>query len=982
MHASVRVLFSALLLSAATPSLHAQTPDYGRGFERLDALGLPNATGARYVNLSQFYMQDSGHGQYFMDHEIKFAGNAWLLEEEESGRARIIVGQSRVMEVWDQNRLQKLQREEAKATTGAAARTSVRFMQGQDEQGRVGGRWKNADPLRDAAKAMAWLDKQAQDEQRQQNWYLREDGYGRLFLFAAHLYRAGHTNEANQLVAKLFEHAGAGQRVLVQAVGLLADSQYAAAYGEFKRTGDWAAFGESLRALLARFTSGWKRRGAVDLLEKAVARRVQGETAPAVSGDGLTDEDRELALALDSPNPGGRQWSHRALWIFPEDEKQRSFWVMAGADDALSRIRARGMQSLPLLIALLDQDFLIAQPVEDVRRGTHTTHSSTMSEEEKNAQEFRNMNRPATRAEVARLLLQSLLPAGDRTTRWRQRELEEVAAEVRAWFAANRERPLHDIAMDYLEQGDDSQKREALDYLLTALPPERASELEAHLINEDDPDNTLDRLRRYAEARGAAAKPIVEPFIAKLEAGELTPRHSEGMPDSYLQQRQRQQSNHIERIRQAISSESLEDTLDAIAKGEHPVEKVPVLLDGRMQRESLARAVDALVNAAASSSDAAIRQALLSRLGAHQRIQALSHHMLMPDGSAEPWAQSILKEFDDLKLAATTEAWRTLLADDREVPVSLAMALRISDQAAVLFEMLYDEQHAKGVHVMLGRLGRTGYALLRERALAKLDGRESRPEYPSLSALPDEARAGLAAQLIDTPEADRVARVSGLSALELLSLVEDAPTNHALNAALIPAANRIRAVEFVGSMENPVELEALRGGTLDRAVIDRLIAFALAEEAAGRAPTIAVIREPAAAGVVIRIFSESPLAASMQGAVSSAAMLGIFGQEGAPVTAVAYVPGGPRVMGSWGERVVEPPAGAATAGAEEVDEDALSLLDELVSTTSAKATPKDETRRNEEFWKRMESIGNPDVSSVAAAAVHIIVTKPNTTPSE
>ena len=967
------VLLPCFLAAAAA---FAQTTDYGRGFDRLDALGLPNARGARYVDLSHAYFPpEVGHGQYFMENELKLAGNSWLLEEQESGQARIIVGQNRIADIWELNKLQKLQREEARAAKGTNTESTAMFQRGMDSAGRVGGRWKNADPVRDAAKAKAWLDQQGDENERRNNWNLRQDGYGRLFLFSAHLYRAGHTNEANQLVAKLFEHAGSGQRVLIQAVGLLADAQYGEAYAAFRRTGDWNAFGEALRALLARFTSGWKTRGGVVLLEQAVARRVGGEVAPALEGEGITEEDRALLASLDAVGPEGAHWSGRTLWILPENEEERGFWHTPD-EQPLAKVKARGLAIVPALLAMLEQDYLIAQPLESVRRGTYTSHDPSMAEEEKNAQEYRNMNRPATRAEVARHLLHPLLPGGERDGNWRRQPAEESIAEIRAWYEAQRERPLVDTAFSYLEEGDDAQKRDALDYLLAALPAERAGELEPHLIDEDDPDNTLERLRRYAEARGAAAKPLVEPYLARFDAGEFANEQHEGMPESYLAQRARQQSNRVERIRQALSGGSLEATLADFAAGKHPAEAAPNLIANSLKREKVPAAVALLVRSAASAQDPAIRNALLAQLNAHPRLMVLQHAMLAPEESVNaPWMAAMLKELAELDPAPLAEAWRVLLADDRVVHMGLSMGVSVAGDAAWNFERLNGQGHGREAYPLLMMLGRRGYDVLRERALARLDGAAPLPDIPRSSALTADARLELAARIAAAPESERADLLGGLTPVQLLCVVEDAATNAALNAALAPVANRITAVEFVGAGGERAMLESLSGERLERATLDRIIACALAEHAAGRAPTVAVLRKPAADGVVLRVFDTPPRAGRAQADVAEMIFAGMAATPPSPVVAVAYLPGGGRVSGSWGDRVAEPAGGPATAGAAAVDEDVLGLLDEIVTTATSTAKPVDEAVRNEEFWKRLEALQGGDASTAVAAAIHVVVGK-------
>jgi hypothetical protein len=121
------------------------------------------------------------------------------------------------------------------------------------------------------------------------------------------------------------------------------------------------------------------------------------------------------------------------------------------------------MKSVPLLAAMLSDDYLLPWPMEALRGMAHypwSSYDSDSSPEETADRVFRQLNRPARRSDVARELLAPLLPAGEDSGEGiAELPADRLREDVMAWYAGKKDALPDELAMSYVEHGDGAFQR-------------------------------------------------------------------------------------------------------------------------------------------------------------------------------------------------------------------------------------------------------------------------------------------------------------------------------------------------------------------------------------------------------------------------------------------------------------------------------------------------------------------------------------------
>jgi hypothetical protein len=978
---SLCLLLCCVECMAAGEAAPAPSPakDYGAGFAQLYKLGLPDVAGAKYVALDLYggsFEHDS------LSYQTGVKGSSWLLKEIEPGRGLFVIGGARVAEVYDMETLQKLQAAEAKKAAEAAGpdATSARMMfPGIDESGRVSGKWRAAQLDKDAGKIIAFLEKQQKGERLESN--LQYGGMGRLFLFAAHVYKSGLTNQANRIVDLLFEKAGDGRRVIVQGVEALADAQYQDVYAAFGRTRDWKAFQRALDELLARHKGGWKMRGSVERLAGEVKTRIETPEAPPVSGEGVTEEDQALLKELEAkPSRLPSYYGRGDLWILPKVQEESPVVQMQQAP-ALQAIKDRGMKSVPLLLAMVGDTRLTEWPSEAIRGNRYFSYSYSGAgvTEEIAEQQYRNMNRPATRSDIARSLLEPLVAsAADRSRSSDQLSDEEFRDEARAWYEEHKDQAPEQLAFGILEQENPSAKGQAIDYLLKHLPKEKLTGLEKYLVDEETPGNSMSLVQQYAEARGPEAKEFVEKFAARLQ------EESDDQPGSgneeYRVQMQRQLSNQVAQIRNLVSGKPFEELLADVAAGKEKPDAVYPGLSRRLQKETPAGAVDLLLPWAVKAGTPAAREWFVRGILMQPQLAQFSYLASMPEGQEGYYGAFGRQKPVELEATRNADDWKTLMKDERLLASSTyGIPYTVADHAAWTVEMLYDPAHAKGSGAVVNKLGRRGLGLIRARAAARVDGKPDLPPYPDPSGATPERRAAILADLEKAGSGKAAELVRDLPLHEQVFLFDEARTNKTVSRTLVKEANVIRDVraEDVAGADVDALRGALAGKPFDAEALRKVAEFCKGR-ASGEGPIlVTALREPCLEGCSVTVAKRPE---EMQPSMYSRGNYSPFGfgqAPTAPVNATAVLPGGARASASWeaGAKSAAAPKAPRTIG-EELAGPAAELFAEMVRAAEEGTAGHASADSNEDFWKKVADLEGGVLNALETAAVYFTVVPP------
>lgn len=344
----------------------------------------------------------------------------------------------------------------------------------------------------------------------------------------------------------------------------------------------------------------------------------------------------------------------------------------------------------------------------------------------------------------------------------------------------------------------------------------------------------------------------------------------------------------------------------------------------------------------------------------------------------DPFAETAPQEEIKFDLARNKDQWVELLKDNRYVAQGSA-ASTVAETAAVAIEHLYaeekeaeaveemafledDEESSEDVmesdqamqydymmaymrnpsaNLLMYSAGRRGRELIVSRARARLEG-GSIPTYPN-GRLAPERKSELLKQLEESKTLP--ADLSKLSLNDLIWLGGALARQTNLNARLAPHALRI--MEFSAP---PTDAEAQKlaakwmDGTLNRSLVEDLVAYATERLKAGDATLITVYRQPAFDGTAVRI---EPVAAALRGSMSQFLpyLAATAGADKAAVLASFE-----RVNAVWPLEATPDPK-TDTAGESEVD----MLLAEAVREASAGLGKSGEKQR-ERFWKAIDEL--------------------------
>lgn len=1005
-----------LLLQAPPAPALSPAPDFSRGFQHFQALGLPDLTNATYVRLGRDAAAATG-SRFMHSGETAAPGSdgAWLVTRISDDEVEILTpAQQRLILVTPQKWKTEWEKKIAAARQAAVSGDLELDMDsyGPTEQTyprRIPGSWTEADPVADGRALIAYIEKLPPpgDDDDYDEKPLQTSA-GEMLLTAAILHRRGAAAEANRLAQLLFEMGGGQQAVIEQAVSLLADAQYADLYQAFMRTRDWDAYRTGMTALTTRFARGWHRRDAVLRVVPTVESRAAGP-APVPAGDGLDEEDLALAAALAAPLQDAsapregpymvtRSLLEHApgLWILPDTEAAPS----DKPTDAIARIKQLGLRAIPLLLALLSDTY----PTEyDNPSGRipmrydsyHFSSSRPMSPQmaarmaKQRTDSFHaSLPRPLTRGEIAAGLLRQVVPISDEL-RFSSRSgstadpVQALRTAAGSWYAANKDLKPADIAFGYLKAEDDnsysSHRQAAMRYLIQQGDGAAFTEIERVLLAMD-PMQSSGMAMEYAEARGDEARPFITTYIGLLKPPAEPPRQ-DGGEGLFVRQGSGSDNGNEEWNRRMIKqfeallvNEPLEKLLASVITGKSQIRSQYSILVKAAARETPERATGLLLAAAVNATDGRTTSQLVGLVSTLPYIQMYGRSR-RGGAKAPPPEMPAPSVHRDL--------WSKLLDDERPVPSHSQMTgiTTLGMQTAWILETFNSDATARMHGMGDGQL----YAMLPEKQIAplllrrarlRLDGEpaEKLPPLPDAGNVTADALQTLVADLVTTAPEALAGRIAALSLDEQLAMIQETARNQPLREALRPLANRIQRVEI--KVDDPAiqsRLQALAQQPVSKAIAEQL--FAAVQSVATNGQTSVI-------GMLMRQMPGDGVTLSLRTAAKDDdGMLNMYGygrrdRRSAPAITGTYSAGHVNGFGRWKVQLPRlattdaKPATPEAARKQRVMEIIQSgvenltpeLIAELESLGGDDIDDLDEDRdayasNNEDFWKQLETIG-------------------------
>jgi hypothetical protein len=861
----------ALLGLASGVIAQDPVPDYSRGFESFYALGLPDVKEAVYVRLDK---QTARHGDVFRRYgnEGPDIGGTWLLKPLGEDSGEMLVGGINRLTVISKRQWKEEQEARMKAARAAQAESgaAVARIDHDEAQGnrRLPGSWGPADIKEDAQRLVTFLEAAETDGRRRSDSLQRHGGT--LFLLAIHLHRSGATAEANRIAHLLFQKAGGQQAVISAALSELADAQYAGLYRDFIANRDWKVLHSGIDALAKRFARGWQRRDAVLQAAAMVGARLTAPPPP-LQAEGLSETDQALAAELatvDTMPPHAanslQRYSH-ALWILPNTTPRHGVPPGSTAEtNILDRIKARGMESIPLLIALLDDTYPTALDnpngnVHSFMQNTYYYSSSSSSspqaqarmEAQRTKQFYESLPRPMTRGEIAVALLQQVVPVS-RDSLVRRMSMQDdgdnrtdaLRTAVTEWYEANKEKRAIDLALAYLEnESEDGQflQNTVMMYIAREGGTNELAIVERKLL-ESEPMQGSSLAMQYAQMRGEAARPFIEKYIARLKAPAADKPEDANIPSeaalfvsrgSGMGGNKEWTKRMIKQFETLLENASLADLLERLVSGEKKVNEAAQFLHRAASSEDPAKAVELLLDAAIRATDVTTSMTLI---GMVQAIPYSRQSRMAFGGMPAAKPEKVVMPSP----AEHRELWKKLLADNRtasEEEAAMWGADRghytIAAISAYAIEALSAadpdgrQMHHRGGMESYALLGARLIPLLIERATQLIEGKDaaSLPPLPDAANVSKEARAALAAKLIaiESPVALREA-LDALGMDDYLAFMEDVADNAKLRDHLAPLANTITTVKIeIDDEAVKARFEALNGAPFSRKIGEQVL---------------------------------------------------------------------------------------------------------------------------------------------------------------
>lgn len=862
--------------------------DYAKAFDVFRSLGLPDLSNATF---GQADFSNSAVNIYIEGTRLR--NPTWLLsKDQKTGKMKLVFRQSAII-------------------------SAVQSKQNGND-GKLQVTWVKEDLKTTVRDLLASLEKQVAKDNP--NVFMLRTSLGDLLLFAVALDGKGMRQEANKLTELVFLLGKNKKKVIEQALDAMANAKYTALYMEFIENDDWKAFADGMDKLLSKFGTVWKNAPGVEKLESLARAKAENKTTPL---KGLSKKDAEIADALLGSDPGK---ASAGLWTLdpPKKEKTeaRGKKETASKENAenkrttqsptpVERVMQRGIEALPLLAAMLGDDTLLQRPLNSIvpneNENTRFSHVIIYGEEEieKPPEEiFEKLSpRPATRGELARVMLAGVVPEINKNRRQRIDSMEEgsphspeeMRKQTMEWYAKTKGKTQIELAKLYLKDGSPLQITYTMNCVLKNKMEKLYPEIEKCLLQSEKRNSSYymgwrsQLATRYAEIRGSDARKFVLAFLEKMDPGgkirnarkDEKPKPAEketkkgdaeknknAMFISEPSRTDDMRSWQITRIKDMAnelmdltSNATPEDILAEIADGKKDLNYFSrQLLVSKMKKTPpddrvklfLEYSVKALENKKNDVSEALAWMAALPPTRKH----------ISDDGKNK-------SEREKPDISKHADLWRKLLNSKETFPREMGKPrVGISFNAACCIETIYagtnPEKLIKG-HAILGRFFD---ARILERAKKRIEGtpEDKLPPLPT-AALCEKMKFDDAAKTKAIAVADKLAgSPSPADALNKLTLKEMAlltrlfekdgeksDSRKKLGEALAKRAGRIVEIEIECEGVDSKTIEQLKGKSLGVDTKNTIIDF-LEKHSKGKNDTyVHAFRKPMCGGVKIRV---------------------------------------------------------------------------------------------------------------------------------
>jgi hypothetical protein len=726
-------------------------------------LGVPDVSKAEYIKFD-----DGRYGGY---RHIEQNGDAWLLSDDGDKGFTIIKNNVKITYQKAPQVRKRLEKESAelkkkfkdKPRELAEAEKRLNIKYGKIDSGT----YKKVDLKKDIDTLMKNLE--PMEKQGRNSFYGISSEFGKLLLFAVNVYDKGYKFEANKIADIAFK-VGGRKQVIIMAVNQLANGFYDKVYDNFRKSGDWKKYYSELDALVKKFPS-WREKPQIELLMTRIKEKIAGK-APELKAKDLSPQDIALAgqlvNAVSFPSIG--------LWLLPSKECRKvSDSIVLPENQALKKIFDGGVKSLPLLIALLDDNYLTDIPVNVSVSEYYNDYSREDKYDFKQA--YENMRkRPASRRDIAKILLNAVLADSDRDD-----EKDALAVRAAELYKQLKDKNGEEMAAYYLKKPNYAGV--AVHYLCEKSNPKYIALIEKYFLDNASLDTSY-VVRGYLDKRGHEAKEFAEKYLKLVKSGlgkrlkEEARNRAENRQqlDNIKKELDKRYEKLAEEFEMYTSPETAEELLMKIAAQKEWDEKYFIALRFKCSKVAYEKLVPMLLKAAVAAKNLKVKHALINLIAMHRYAPRIGKSIY----------------FKDFK--GTKALWMKLINDNTPVPDTSST---ISEIVLSRIEQISEDGEGLEEQSRLVLLPERYTKFIRVRGLARLEGKTGKelPKPPSAANVSDAEYQKLVAKLLKTPEADLAGEISKLSDDMLLKLMDNLDKNKQLNQKLLPLSNKIVKVE-------------------------------------------------------------------------------------------------------------------------------------------------------------------------------------------
>ncbi|MFT6180188.1 MAG: hypothetical protein ACI8UZ_003446 [Akkermansiaceae bacterium] len=774
--------------------------DYSAAFEKLINLGFPDAKGAKYIKLT--FAKDDESRDY-QRYTIKRSGNAWLLPAEDpKARARTVIHDGFQL---------------AKVATKEKRNLIARLVIGDDDKTREGVRkaeWSEVDAAEEVEEIIEQLDS---DQNLNQLFDASSWSYdtsamaklGELLMTACHLHRSGQIDPGNKLAHHILSKAPYPFKVIDHVVGELAEAEYDSLLDDLYAKGNWEPFLKGIRNLSTKYPRGWDDQPGVKILiTKVVSHLRSGRTKLSpFKGQALDPTIAESLEQLLTPTAPGVFINANSpqCWLINADGEITSGYGRSGrAPEWVAAIIARGMDAFPTLIAASADETLIPAPFSTPSSGSSDGPMFTNGpNEDSDETTYREMSRPCTRGEIARAIMIRTLPGQE--ANWATLSPEEFQLTAHDWWLENKRKSAGQIAVLFLESGDDQQKPVALEALLASGEESSFPIVEDFILNSGSLMGQVELATQYLQKRRAKGKEFHDTFVAKLR---------EEMDGNYGGQDMAEQIE--EYFKETVSGLSVlvndippEKIIAQISSGETTLEDGLPLLEVAIGEGKFLEKLGTLLTFISGLEKSADRLTALSKLQTwtYDDEQSYSEEGELRDSQKE------LRELASTHL----ETWKTFLIRkdsltiDAKSLVSFGSPPTEAHYAAMVMNGLhYPEtfEQLRGVNSVAS--SDEAWELLLAR-MEKFSKTGQPPVFPAAKNVPEERQHAILTKAKELPTAEIIPYRKSLNLSERLAMVdliqglEEVPENIAALARVCQKIDWSRAEDIPQSLRDRIE---------------------------------------------------------------------------------------------------------------------------------------------------------------------------------